>query len=165
MLAFGSPGLRIPKAMGCTVPGQPAPCQNPPTVRASAWMSPARDRQSLDWLSPGSSPESAGSLSQGHYKGKHLVCISAQCSAGVHPGARQPPGALDELQPGWRCASALQTAGQSCCSEPCSERTPRQPEVHGHHNCHHSWTCLSCCGVTLVPHNNSTGWSRYLEAP
>lgn len=37
-----------------------------------------------------------------------------------------------------------------------------QPEDH---NCHHSWTCLSCCGVTLVPHNNSTGWSRYLEAP
>lgn len=94
----------------------------------------------LDWLFPGSSPEGAGGLSQGHYIGKHLACTSAQCSEGVHPGARQPPGSLSELQPGWRCASALQTAGQSmsCCSEPLSGRAPRQPEVYGHHNWYNS---------------------------
>lgn len=45
MLTFGLPGLGHLEAMGCAASGQPARCQNPPSVHAGGWMSPARGRQ------------------------------------------------------------------------------------------------------------------------
>lgn len=95
--------------------GQAKP-QNPPTVCASAWVSPARGRKSpstslgfFAWI--GSSlallqrvPGHPGPL-QRETPGVCALCVWIQGQAA--------PGSPSELQPGWRCASALQTAGQS----------------------------------------------------
>lgn len=104
---------------------------------ASAWMCPARGRQSprthpRSVPVPGCVQPRAGKASapvwaslpgldlpwlfskgcqgtQGHCRGKH----PGVCALCVWIQGQAAPGSPSELQPGWRCASALQTAGQS----------------------------------------------------
>lgn len=93
LLAFGSLGLRSPKAVAAASTMPEATHHLCQCLAVSSQGQAEPQYQSglhcLDCLFPGSSPEGAGSLFQ-EEKGKHLACTSAQCSEGVQPGARQP---------------------------------------------------------------------------